>query len=410
MPQASFQLALEKLKNNTLLQYIEALESLLIYVGNLAKHPEDKRFRKIRISNIHYQERLGSMNGSDEAMEALGFVQEGEYYIYDPKELLASDEIVQEMKEYEKYLSELLQVAIKERTRLPLRLENSHVYSSVSGVAAFSHIGLRATMEDDEIVVDGFCGDSRMGYFGLYDGHGGRQVVNFVVKALHTNLEHQLKSNPNQSIPDILSESYLLTDGQVRRSNILHSGTTSVSCIIREEDVYTSKNDRTLRRARMLYCANVGDSRAVLARGTKAIRLTIDHKPSLPEEAKRITDAGGFIGKCSRVNGVLAISRALGDHMLKNNDIVTALPYTTQTELTAEDRYLLLACDGVWDVMEDSDAVDFVLKQMKEFDQAYPNAKGDELNNKLEDVAKALVQDALDKKSQDNITVMVIKL
>jgi protein phosphatase PTC1 len=103
---------------------------------------------------------------------------------------------------------------------------------------------------------------------------------------------------------------------------------------------------------KMLFTANVGDSRAVLCRGGKAHRLTIDHKASLPEEAKRIRDAGGFIGRNKRVNGVLAISRALGDHMLKNcggglNDVVSAEPYCSDMEITPEDGYVLLACDGV---------------------------------------------------------------
>ena len=64
-------------------------------------------------------------------------------------------------------------------------------------------------------------------------------------------------------------------------------------------------------------CCDCADSRAVLCRGGKAVRLTIDHKASLPEEAKRIREAGGFIGRNKRVNGVLAISRALGDHMVR---------------------------------------------------------------------------------------------
>ena len=80
------------------------------------------------------------------------------------------------------------------------------------------------------------------------------------------------------------------------------------------------------------------------SRGGKAVRLTIDHKASLPEEAKRITDAGGFIGRNKRVNGVLAISRALGDHMLKENDVVSAEPFCSDTELTPEDTHILLAC------------------------------------------------------------------
>lgn len=80
------------------------------------------------------------------------------------------------------------------------------------------------------------------------------------------------------------------------------------------------------------------------SRGGKAVRLTIDHKASLPEEAKRITDAGGFIGRNKRVNGVLAISRALGDHMLKENDVVSAEPFCSDTELTPDDTHILLAC------------------------------------------------------------------
>jgi serine/threonine protein phosphatase PrpC len=204
---------------------------------------------------------------------------------------------------------------------------------------------------------------------------GGRATVDFVVKALHMNLEQYLKRNedkdaknqqqsadssgstangktestdsaassaqtsssavsaPSQSfLSEAFKQSYLATDGQLRRQNILRSGTTSVTCVVRQ-----LPNGK-----RMLFTANVGDSRCVLCRGGRAVRLTIDHKASLPEEAKRITDAGGFIGRNKRVNGVLAISRALGDHMLKENDVVSAEPYCTDTELTPEDTYLLL--------------------------------------------------------------------
>jgi protein phosphatase PTC1 len=115
----------------------------------------------------------------------------------------------------------------------------------------------------------------------LYDGHGGRATVDFVVKALHMNLEQHLKRKPNEALSEAFKQSYLATDGQLRRQNILRSGTTSVTCVIRKEG---SK--------RMLFTANVGDSRCILVRDGKAIRLTIDHKASLPEEAKRITDAG----------------------------------------------------------------------------------------------------------------------
>ena len=95
---------------------------------------------------------------------------------------------------------------------------------------------------------------------------------------------------------------------------------------------------------RVLYTANVGDARGVLCRAGKAVRLTYDHKGSDKQEAKRITDAGGFV-MSGRVNGVLAVTRSLGDASMK--EFVVGSPYTTETELCEEDELLILACDGV---------------------------------------------------------------
>jgi len=95
---------------------------------------------------------------------------------------------------------------------------------------------------------------------------------------------------------------------------------------------------------RVLYCANAGDARGVLCRSGKAVRLTYDHKGSDKQEAKRITDAGGFV-MSGRVNGVLAVTRSLGDSSMK--EFVVGAPYTTETELCTEDEFLILACDGV---------------------------------------------------------------
>lgn len=95
---------------------------------------------------------------------------------------------------------------------------------------------------------------------------------------------------------------------------------------------------------RVLYTANVGDARAVLSRAGKAVRLTYDHKGSDKQEAKRIMDAGGFVMN-NRVNGVLAVTRSLGDSSMK--EFVVGSPYTTETELSDEDEFLVIACDGV---------------------------------------------------------------
>lgn len=108
------------------------------------------------------------------------------------------------------------------------------------------------------------------------------------------------------------------------------------------ERIFTPSPD--LRVRRVLYCANAGDARGVLCRAGKAVRLTYDHKGTDKQEAKRIMDAGGFV-MSGRVNGVLAVTRALGDSSMK--EYVVGAPYTTETDLTDEDEFMILACDGV---------------------------------------------------------------
>lgn len=119
-----------------------------------------------------------------------------------------------------------------------------------------------------------------------------------------------------------------------------------------------------------LFVANAGDSRGVLCRAGKAVALSEDHKPAQEGERSRIIAAGGFlseIGGVCRVNGNLNLSRAIGDLKYKTNNelppsdqIITAQPDIRKIALSPEDRFFLLACDGVWDVMSNQDAVDFV--------------------------------------------------
>lgn len=108
------------------------------------------------------------------------------------------------------------------------------------------------------------------------------------------------------------------------------------------ERIFTPGVDLPVRR--VLYCANAGDARGVLCRAGKAVRLTYDHKGTDKQEAKRIMDAGGFV-MSGRVNGVLAVTRSLGDSSMK--EYVVGAPYTTETDLTEEDEFMILACDGV---------------------------------------------------------------
>lgn len=146
------------------------------------------------------------------------------------------------------------------------------------------------------------------------NGSGGR--IRSVVKSLSDHLT--TSTSPKSSIPP-----------------------TSLTQVVE----IPSSQQGSLRR--VLYTANVGDARAVLCRGGKAVRLTYDHKGSDKQEAKRIMDAGGFVMN-NRVNGVLAVTRSLGDSSMK--EFVVGSPYTTETELSEEDEFIVIACDGVGQV------------------------------------------------------------
>lgn len=206
-------------------------------------------------------------------------------------------------------------------------------------------------------------------------------MVDFVAKHLDEVLRREIHFDKARSVQDCLASAYIITDIQSRKAGLMSSGCTAVTTYLE------SKGGR-----RTLHVANVGDARAVLCKAGKAIRLTYDHKATDVAEQKRIQDAGGFVLR-GRVLGILAVSRSFGDHGLKQ--FVSARPFMTQTELTADCQFLAMCCDGVFDVMKDEEVVDFVLEHSK---GGAPNPK----------IAQMLVQEALDRKSTDNITAMVI--
>ena len=165
---------------------------------------------------------------------------------------------------------------------------------------------------------------------------------------------------------------------------------------------------------RILVTANIGDSRAVLSRNASAINLTRDHKPNDPIEQQRIEELGGSIywhGHVDnddrpipgtgvyRVNGNLALSRAIGDR--SERPAVTADPEISMLSLQPEmDEFIILATDGLWDVMSSADAVKFVHKLL----QKVENAKERKV------IVGKLVEEALRRGSYDNITVVIVWL
>ncbi|EPS62130.1 hypothetical protein M569_12663, partial [Genlisea aurea] len=165
--------------------------------------------------------------------------------------------------------------------------------------------GKRSSMEDFyETKIDGVDGVV-VGLFGVFNGHGGARAAEYVKQNLFSNLIRHPKfiSDTKSAIAD----AYNHTDSEFLKSDNHHNrdaGSTASTAIL--------VGDRLL-------VANVGDSRAVICRGGKAIAVSRDHKPDQTDERQRIEDAGGFVMWAGtwRVGGVLAVSRAFGDRLLK---------------------------------------------------------------------------------------------
>jgi len=254
-------------------------------------------------------------------------------------------------------------------------------YTSVQGVG-ISHdrnARFRRSMEDEHVIVDNFGGNENNGYFAIYDGHGGRGAVDFTAKTLHKNFAEELEKNPSISPLDALRQAYLSTDKQMAETQIQFSGTTCISVFIRKQG-----------EDRYLYAANAGDARAVLNRDGKALRLSYDHKGSDEGETKRIMDAGGFV-VLNRVNGILAVTRSLGDHAMK--DYVIGDPHLMEVKLEPTDKHVIIACDGLWDVASDQETVDLIMQ-----------------DTDAQKMSEKLLLHALKNGSTDNISVMVVIL
>ncbi|KAG9201012.1 Protein phosphatase 2C 1 [Epicoccum nigrum] len=266
------------------------------------------------------------------------------------------------------------------------------------------------------------------GYFAIFDGHAGTFAADWCGKKLHLILEETIKKNPNTPIPELLDQTFTMVDNQLEKLPLKNSGCTAVTAVLRWEDrvpnaqsstgsvlfapaaasalksetgeaaqsesaevnAVTDRLQHEASRQRVLYTANVGDARIVLCRNGRALRLSYDHKGSDENEGRRVASAGGLILN-NRVNGVLAVTRALGDAYMK--DLVTGHPYTTETVIQADqDEFLILACDGLWDVCSDQEAVDLI-RPIQDPQEA----------------SKKLVDYALARFSTDNLSCMVVR-
>lgn len=296
------------------------------------------------------------------------------------------------------------------------------------GVAAAQ--GARAYMEDRFSVVarlfddldDPDCSPSLLA---VYDGHNGAIAAEYATTRFRELLsadeflrdvgrrtkQEKLSEDDVSKIQLLMCEAFVVVDDEVL-------------------ELTMSKNKRDgstvllgLLIGGKMFIANLGDSRGVWSKADdEVVRVSVDHKPDLDEETKRVEEAGGKVifSGCWRVAHDeiplrLAISRSLGDHPLKTNlplscsaPLVSVTPDIQVLDVGGEDEFLVFASDGLWDRLSDEDAAQLVRLKVEEYKELSPTASGATTKEALRFAADALVESALQKRSMDNITAMVI--
>lgn len=218
--------------------------------------------------------------------------------------------------------------------------------------------GWRVSMEDAHVhILSLGPEDPKAAYFGVFDGHGGAKVAAYSANNLHRHIVRRPEYEEGK-VEEALREGFLECDRVMRTEESLKdemAGSTAVVVLTQGKD---------------LWCANAGDSRCVAGVAGTALALSEDHKPTDVKERARIEAAGGFVEQ-NRVNGNLALSRAMGDFVFKMNDklgqadqIVTCDPDIQAATVEADWDFLLLACDGIWDVLSNQEVVDFVTQRL----------------------------------------------
>ena len=235
----------------------------------------------------------------------------------------------------------------------------------------------RDYMEDKGRAIENVNGDPNSCLFCLFDGHGGGDVSKYLQSNFYTYFKDKLSLH---NFKEHIISVFNLLDNKIKDLNYYNMGATA--CII-----YITKENGQ----KCLYSANIGDTRSILISSNDCKRLSYDHRATDAVEYKRIIDSGGIVF-AGRVYGQLMLSRAFGDLELKQFGVICE-PYITRINITDNDKYVVVASDGVWDIFEDSDI--------------YNMSK--DMNN-CKEFCNNIVEKAIEKGSMDNISCFVIKL
>ena len=254
--------------------------------------------------------------------------------------------------------------------------------------------GERPTNEDGHNIImclnDNDGSKAKVNYYGIYDGHGGKFVSNFLsenfpVFFIDKTTRYPLQKSAVYKHYDKIQNT-LFTEHEKESKEC--GSTCLVVCHFRISDID------------YLNILNTGDSRCVLCRNNIALTLTRDHKPDWPDEYARITQLGGKVKKVGDTYRIddLSVSRAFGDK--QSSKYVTHRPDIYKYKITKKDKFIIIACDGLWDVISPQDAVNFVLKNCYDLDS--------KRINRNVNIAKKLAQYAINKDSGDNVTCIIV--
>ncbi|CAD8126948.1 unnamed protein product [Paramecium sonneborni] len=234
-------------------------------------------------------------------------------------------------------------------------------------IFAATHMqGWRNTMEDAHISKLDI--EPGVSLFAVFDGHGGNEVAIFAERHFEEELlknSNYKKKNYKQALIDTflqIDQLLFKPEGQEELKQI--KGNT-------EELQAGSTANVALIVGKKVYLANAGDSRAMLCRNNTPYDLSKDHKPDIEKEKRRIELAGGFVSN-GRTNGNLSLSRALGDLEYKKDEkfrqdeqIIIAVPDVKEEEIQGNDKFLLMGCDGVFEIWEHEQIINYVNSQLK---------------------------------------------
>ncbi|KAI5321873.1 hypothetical protein L3X38_030945 [Prunus dulcis] len=293
-------------------------------------------------------------------------------------------------------------------------------FSELPKYGLASVCGRRRDMEDAVSIHPSFCRrsretDGKLHYFGVYDGHGCSHVATRCRERLHELVRDEVESM--EEWRTAMERSFVRMDKEVVAWSEGGGGVSHCRCELQtpESDAVGSTAVVAVVTPDKIVVANCGDSRAVLCRNGKAFPLSVDHKPDRPDELKRIEAAGGRViyWDGPRVLGVLAMSRAIGDNYLK--PYVSCEPEVTITDRTAEDECLILASDGLWDVVSNDTACGVARmclrgKRLAAAEAETDGSSSSSSDRACSDASMLLTKLALARHSPDNVSVVVVNL